>query len=433
MRKILLLLGLGLVALTGCKKDSSSLEESLIANLVMPEGPFAPGASVTIQGSGFTSADEIWFRTPTKANGDIQATVTHQAANELTFTVPQVPAGEHAVVLKRGEKEMPLGKLTVSEAAATKLYAFGSPDDEENYVLWEIDKATGELMEIVQIPTSENEGWGSDKDSPVVDPVSGNIYYYKWTETENSEQVDLYRFEPSNKTLKKIGLLDQIEAEDTRYDLCIVDGQLHALIEKWKDSDEDDLETFYSLVSINPETAEQTVVADFGSLEQALNDISAGFYDDVNGQYLYDKTTHSLILSIVIGIDHDCCQLVRLDIANKKIIAGEKFNNHCITLFLKDSKVCGAFYNDDINTVDFRLIDTEKLTAGNSIGSATLETDSFKGPWCYDASTGKAFGQFWKESDAGYDYSVFGAFDFNTQKVIEIKEYASEIGFDLFQ
>lgn len=429
MRKILLLLGLGLVALTGCKKDSSSLEESLIANLVMPEGPFAPGASVTIQGSGFTSADEIWFRTPTKADGDIQATVTHQAANELTFTVPQVSAGEHAVILKRSGREMTLGKITVIESA--KLYAFGSPDDEENYVLWEIDKATGELMEIVQIPTSENEGWGSDKDSPVVDPVSGNIYYYKWTDTENTTQIELYRVNPNDKTLKFVGLLD--DEEDTRYDLCIVDGQLHALIEKWKDSDEDDLETFYSLVAINPETAEQTVVADFGSLEQALNDISAGFYDDVNGQYLYDKTTHSLILTIYNDTETNDCQLVRLDIDNQKIIAGEKFNNHCITLFLKDSKVCGAFYNDDINTVDFRLIDTEKLTAGNSIGSATLETDSFKGPWCYDASTGKAFGQFWKESDAGYDYSVFGAFDFNTQKVIEIKEYASEIGFDLFQ
>lgn len=424
MRKILLLLGLGLVALTGCKKDSSSLEESLIANLVMPEGPFAPGASVTIQGSGFTSADEIWFRTPTKADGDIQATVTHQAANELTFTVPQVSAGEHAVILKRSGREMTLGKITVVESA--KLYAFGGDLDLDNEILWEVDKATGELTEIIKLP---DEDWQSESAaSPIVDPVSGNIYLYKWTDTDG---IELYRVNPNDKTLKKIGLLDQ-KANNTMYFLCLVDGRLHAMVEK-ESSKEDSEETFYSLVSINTETAEQTTVADFGSLHQALGiptDVGAGFFDCMLGLYLYDKTTHSLILTIYNDTETNDCQLVRLDIDNQKIIAGEKFNEY-VNLFSKDGKICGAFYdNEDRKHIDFRPIDTKNLTAGNSIGSATLETREFWSTWCYDATTGKGYTVLEFDDSA---FSALGTFDFNTQKLEEIKAYEQEIWFNLFQ
>ncbi|WP_300852032.1 IPT/TIG domain-containing protein, partial [uncultured Rikenella sp.] len=129
MRKILVLLSLGLVALTGCKKDSTP---SLVENTVLPPATetFAPGASVTIKGSGFTAADEIWFRAQTKATDDIQATVTKQTATEITFIVPQgLPAGKQTVLLKRDDREMPLGKITVAEPSAAKLYGIGSSDN----------------------------------------------------------------------------------------------------------------------------------------------------------------------------------------------------------------------------------------------------------------------------------------------------------------
>ena len=426
MRKILLLLGLGLVALTGCKKDSSSLEESLIANLIMPEGPFAPGASVTIQGKGFTASDEIWFRAQTKATDDIQATITKQTATEITFIVPQgLPAGEQTVLLKRDDQEMPLGKITVAEATtSTKLYAIGSTDDSDTEVLWEIDKTTGELTEIVKLPTESNE---DSFESPVVDPTNGNIYLYQWIET--TDALDLYRINPANKMLEKIGRLKE-GIEDTHYDLCVIDNRLHALIEKEQYENEDNQETFYSLVAIDPNTAEQTLVADFGSLHQALNiplSVSAGL--DGVGKFLgYDMATKSLIVSIFKDVEGDDWQLTRFDIVNQKIIPGVGSSDDYISLFVKDSKACGAFYNDDINTVDFRLIDTENLTVGESLGSAsTGSTNKFFGEiWAYDAATGKGYTTMYFEDSS--DECLFGAFDFNTKEFKEIKQYANGIG-----
>lgn len=425
MRKILVLLGLGLVALTGCKKDSTP---SLVENPILPPSTetFAPGATVTIKGSGFTDADEIWFRAQTKATDDIQATITKQTATEITFIVPQgLPAGEQTVLLKRDDQEMPLGKITVAEATtSTKLYAIGSTDDSDTEVLWEIDKATGELTEIVKLPIevseSVEEWWG---DYPVVNPADGNIYLYKWFETTNVS--DLYRINPTNKTLEKIGQL-QDGNEDAHYYLCMVDNQLHALIEKETTDDE---ETFYSFVSIDPNTAAQTPVADFGSLHQALNiplSVSAGL--DGEGKFYYDIATKSLIVPIFKDVEGDCWQLTRFDIVNQKIIPGVGSSDNYISLFVKDSKACGAFYNDDINTVDFRVIDTEKLTAGESLGStSTGNEDKFFGEtWIYDTATGKGYATMYFE-DSSDEYSLFGAFDFNTKEFKEIKQYANGI------
>ncbi|MDE6499615.1 MAG: DUF4784 family protein [Rikenella sp.] len=427
MRKILVLLGLGLVALTGCKKDSTP---SLVENPVLPPATetFAPGASVTIKGSGFTAADEIWFRPQTKATDDIQATITKQTATEITFIVPQgLPAGEQTVLLKRDDQEMPLGKITVAEATtSTKLYAIGMPDDEDTYVLWEIDKTTGELTEIVKLPTKDEE---YDWESPVVDPTTGNIYIIckEWIETENSTQIELYRINPNDKTPKFVGVLSN--EKDTEYNLCIVDGRLHALVEKTVGKMyENNRESFYSLVSIDTETAEQTPVADFGSLYQTLDipgDVPAG----IDGTAIYDKTTNSLIVPIYKDVEIDAWQLARFDITNKKIIPGEKFNDDdYISIFPKDGTICGAFQTDAANSVDFRPIDTEKLTAGNSIGSIPFECD-FDERWCYDASSETAFTTVYKNGT-----HTFVAFDFNTQKFEEIKAYTPGIDlYELFQ
>ncbi len=426
MRKIFLLLSLGLVALTGCKKDSTP---SLVENPILPPSTetFAPGAAVTIKGSGFTDADEIWFRAQTKATDDIQATITKQTATEITFIVPQgLPAGEQTVLLKRDDQEMPLGKITVAEATtSTKLYAIGSTDDSDTEVLWEIDKTTGELTEIVKLPTESNV---DSFESPVVDPTNGNIYLYQWIET--TDALDLYRINPANKMLEKIGRLKE-GIEDTHYDLCVIDNRLHALIEKEQYENEDNQETFYSLVAIDPNTAEQTLVADFGSLHQALNiplSVSAGL-DGVGKFFGYDMATKSLIVPIFKDVEtDDDWQLTRFDIVNQKIIPGVGSSDNYISLFVKDSKACGAFYNDDINTVDFRLIDTENLTIGESLGSAFTGSNNkfFEETWAYDAATGKGYTTI--ADDSSDEYSAFGAFDFNTKEFKEIKQYANGIG-----
>lgn len=408
MRKILVLLSLGLVALTGCKKDSTP---SLVENTVLPPATetFAPGAAVTIKGSGFTAADEIWFRAQTKATDDIQATVTKQTATEITFIVPQgLPAGEQTVLLKRDDREMLLGKITVAETTATaKLYGYGGFMFEDYMLLAEVNKATGELTEIVKLPAKISESldelWG---EYMVVNPADGNIYICKRTEGTFALRLDLYRVNPNSKTLDKIGEIMTSRTQQTYY-LLIIEGQLHALVEK----ESDYADHSYSLVSIDMKTAKQTTVADFGSLPP---------FEGVPGEYLYDKTTHSLILII----DR---QLIRLDIDNQEIITGEKFDGELI-LFQKDGTVCGAFQNAEtnINMVDFRTIDTENLTPGESLGSAKSfsenqdpygDIQSFY-TWTYDAATGKAYSVISPEPS---EIWTFCAFDFNTKKLEEIK------------
>lgn len=447
MRKILLLLGLGLVALTGCKKDSTP---ALVESPTLPPATesFAPGASVAVWGTGFTAVDEIWFRAQTEDESDTQAEIVLLTDNELIFTVPQVSAGEHTVILKRDGREMNLGTITVAEVTLyVKLYGIGrinvqddphesdtemdtdaedSDVDTDNAVLWEIDKTTGEMTELVQLPVeSDNEEWWR---LPVVVRVNGNVYCYKKIETGDSERFDLYRVNLSSKTLDKVGQLkDNNETEN--YYLCVIDSRLHALIEK-----ESEAGTFYSLVSIDPNTAAQTVVADFGSLHQALNiptSVSAGLDDsETETLFCYDATTRSLILSIFKDTETDDWQLVKLDIAGQKIIPGEQFNGDaCFTLFSKDGAVCGAFYNKGLNSVDFRSINTESLTAGDLLGSAATENnEAFYGEtWVYDGVTNKSYTVMEKTRNASgvVEQYVIGVFDFNTGEFSELASHAT--------
>lgn len=77
------------------------------------ENPVIPGSSVTIQGKGFTSGSEIWFRGITKA-ADVQATVTDVTATAITFTAPEV-FGSQSVLLKQNGGEWTLGTLVFAE------------------------------------------------------------------------------------------------------------------------------------------------------------------------------------------------------------------------------------------------------------------------------------------------------------------------------
>lgn len=428
MRKILVLLSLGLVALNGCKKDSTP---SLVENTVLPPATetFAPGAAVTIKGSGFTAADEIWFRAQTKATDDIQATVTKQTATEITFIVPlRLPAGEQTVLLKRDDREMPLGKITVAEpSAAAKLYGIGSSDNGNTTVFWEIDKTTGKLTEIISIPGNQYTQW----ESLVTDPTSGLIYCNKsFEDPENdfAEQSELYRIDPDKKTIEKVGLLT--DQEDTHYSLCLIDGRLHALIDQ-KTNEEEHHEVLFSLVSIDPNTAAQTSVADFGSLQEALglsNSINIDTERDLH-PLVYDPISKSLIVPIWIEEeDNDVVQLTQLNIADKKIIPGEKSLEYFIP-FLMDNEVYGAFYTENRQSIDFRAINTESLTIGSSIGQATLSgNDQFgdEDAWHYDAATGTGYCIVWKAFTTN-EHSALGTYHFNSKEFKEAAEYSEEI------
>lgn len=429
MRKILVLLSLGLVALTGCKKDSTP---SLVENPVLPPATetFAPGASVTIKGSGFTDADEIWFRAQTKATDDIQATITKQTATEITFIVPQgLPAGEQTLLLKRDNREMLLGQITIAEtiAVSTKLYGVGSSEDGTTHVFWEIDKATGELTEIISIPGNQYTQW----ESLVTDPTNGMIYcnkIYEDPDNNFAEQSELYRIDPDKKTIEKVGLLT--DQEDTHYSLCLIDGQLHALIDQ-KTNESEHYEVLLSLVSIDPNTAAQTSVADFGSVQEALG-LSTSINLDTERDLhplLYDPISKSLIVPIWIEEeDNDVVQLTKLNIADKKIISGEKSLEYFIP-FLMDDQIYGAFYAENYQSIDFRPINTESLTTGSSIGQVTLSgNDQFcdEDAWHYDAETGTGYCIVWKAFTTN-EHCALGTYHFNTKDFKEVAEYPEEI------
>lgn len=102
----------------GCKKDDNSTT-CPVSGATLPtssaENPIPAGSAVTIQGSGFTENSEIWLRgVATKADGDVQATVTDRTSTSITFTAPAV-SGEQSIILRQDGGEWPLGKMYFAE------------------------------------------------------------------------------------------------------------------------------------------------------------------------------------------------------------------------------------------------------------------------------------------------------------------------------
>ena len=113
MQKILYFF-MAAVFLCGCEKEKNGGDPICpVAEVTMPasseENPVIPGSSITIQGKGFTSGSEIWFRSMTKA-ADVQATVTDVTASAITFTAPDV-YGTQSVLLRQDGNEWTLGTL----------------------------------------------------------------------------------------------------------------------------------------------------------------------------------------------------------------------------------------------------------------------------------------------------------------------------------
>lgn len=125
MMKKILYLFMAAAVLCGCEKEENGGDAVCpVTEVTMPassaENPVTPGSSVTIQGRGFTSGSEIWFRSMTKA-ADVQATVTDVTASAITFTAPEV-YGTQSVLLRQDGNEWTLGTL---------VFASQSTDPEE--------------------------------------------------------------------------------------------------------------------------------------------------------------------------------------------------------------------------------------------------------------------------------------------------------------
>lgn len=103
---------------SACSDDDDNDDDKLpVLNVTLPstEIPAKPGATMTIDGEGFTAASEIWFRqVVTKAKGDVQAPVKKVTPKGITFVVPEV-YGRQIVLLKENDKEYKLGEMSFIE------------------------------------------------------------------------------------------------------------------------------------------------------------------------------------------------------------------------------------------------------------------------------------------------------------------------------
>lgn len=118
MMKKILYFFMAATLLCSCEKEDNGGDSVCpVTEISMPasstENPIIPGSSVTIQGKGFTSGSEIWFRSMTKST-DVQATVTGVTASAITFTAPEV-YGSQSVLLKQDGTEWTLGTLVFEE------------------------------------------------------------------------------------------------------------------------------------------------------------------------------------------------------------------------------------------------------------------------------------------------------------------------------
>lgn len=218
MKKILLLLSLGLVALTGCKKDDSPA--SPVTDTVLPtssaENPIVAGSAVTIQGKGFTQSSEIWLRALTKAaETDVQATVTAVTDASITFTAPAV-SGEQGIILKQNGGEWSLGKMYFAPASdilprklvrivssytdedgeteepSTYEYSY----DEQGRLIKITDKSTtDDAPYITEIQYTENEiTYNREEDKTVFSLKEGRVVSSEWTDTYSDEMYETTTF-----------------------------------------------------------------------------------------------------------------------------------------------------------------------------------------------------------------------------------------------
>lgn len=166
MKKLLFfVLAAGL--LFGCKKDDST--PCPVSGATLPtssaENPISAGSAVTIQGRGFTASSEIWLRgVATKADGDVQATVTGVTETAITFTAPSV-SGEQSVILRQNGGEWPLGKMYFAAASdilpkkiVKVISTYEEPDFEAKTTTKEFSyDESGRLVRIKQVYGDGNE------------------------------------------------------------------------------------------------------------------------------------------------------------------------------------------------------------------------------------------------------------------------------------
>ena len=383
---------IGAVALVSCSKDDGGNEggDPLVTNVTLPAAgtSFASGETVTITGNGFTASDAILFRVPTKATApttDIRATIIKVTATELTFEVPEgLPAGENPVILKRGDSEMTLGKISIEAEEPTPgpepqtaiLYGFGIKDN--HTVVYRIDAENGALTEIAALQDGEYLS------GAVTIPGSGMIFGIAREETWGAGSV--CRFDPETKTYEVLTeTIPDIEmlgvTKDKLYALCVGTSAVAA-------------DTEISLSEIDPQTGAIDKVTFGKFLPTTTQDIGWSDY----GTLVYDPQSDRLLTTprIYDGENEDF-HLLAFDMATQKAVLGERLATDNVNyLFRKGNDICAVYERvanygtaNESAVTDLYTVDPTTMTLGNKIGGDIA--DSWFN-WNYDAATERMYG-----------------------------------------
>lgn len=392
MKKLFLAMLIGAVALVSCSKDDGGNEggDPLVTNVTLPASgtSFASGETVTITGNGFTASDAILFRVPTKATApttDIRAAIIKVTATELTFEVPEgLPTGENPVILKRGDSEMTLGKISIEaeeptpgpEPQAALLYGFGAKGNRS--VVYRIDTESGALTEIAALQDGEYLS------GAVTIPGSGMIFGIAREEAWGAGMV--CRFDPETKTYEALTeTIPDIEmlgvTEDKLYALCVGTSAVAA-------------DTEISLAKIDPQTGAIDKVTFGKFLPANTEDVGWSDYSTL----LYDPQNDRLLTTprIYDGENEDF-HLLAFDMATQKAVLGDRLATDNVDyLFRKGNDIC-AVYKRVVNygtanesaVTDLYTVDPTAMTLGNKIGGDIA--DSWFN-WNYDAATERMYG-----------------------------------------
>jgi len=202
MKKLFYLLLIPLFVISCSSDDDDDSNQLPIENLKLPESsesaPIKNSETITINGKGFLSSDQIWFITATKSTGDKDPDFKKGEIKEVTDTyikvMPPEVYGKQKLTIIRDKKEYNMGNVYFEAKELKKRMTkyMHSNDEDHDYYTFEYN-ASGLLSKI------------TDGDDDGVHSVTELTYedgmLVKITETETGDTPEIYNISYNNENI----------------------------------------------------------------------------------------------------------------------------------------------------------------------------------------------------------------------------------------